>query len=436
MVLVIALSGGERDDAVHTRIEQLEQEIADLKAFQRRGQWVGHTQLDDRTRAIIADALADAHARSSWAMSPSGAGHDGDFYIQSADGTFVMNVKGQLVFRHVLNHKASADETTSGSEMRRLKLELSGSALSPRLTYKVKASASRSSGATRLDDAWLAWELDDQWSLRGGQFKMPFMREELDASTKAMAVDRSFVNEQANQGKSQGVQLTFERDTARAWIAFSDGHVVIPNGANNDNRNTAFNADGVEYAATARFETLVGDDVSFKQFNDRTSWSDDPAGARLGAAVHVQDSEYGTAADEMSVVQWTVDTAIEFGGASIIGAVVGSHIAMDATPASDFDQIGVVIEGGVHLVPDEWELFGRWETYDFDGAAGAGFSNDVTLVSVGFTRFVHKDRLKFQSDIVWALDPIENGITGIGLLSDAMRDDGQIAWRSQVVAKF
>ena len=77
----------------------------------------------------------------------------------------------------------------------------------------------------------------------------------------------------------------------------------------------------------------------------------------LGAAVHYQDGEYGTADDELEVLQWTIDVSAEFGGANIFAYVVGRHL--DSTTIG-LDQNAFVVQGGYFLA-DDWEIFSRYE---------------------------------------------------------------------------
>src|SRR5439155_5453186 len=58
----------------------------------------------DETRAIVAEMLADAQTRTSL-LAAGGAGHDGQFYLASPDGSFRLNVGGQIQFRYILDFR-------------------------------------------------------------------------------------------------------------------------------------------------------------------------------------------------------------------------------------------------------------------------------------------------------------------------------------------
>ena len=58
------------------------------------------------------------------------------------------------------------------------------------------------------------------WKLRFGQFKAPFMREELVSSSRQQTAERSLVNEEFNQDRSQGVELSLEQDQMRFMVMY------------------------------------------------------------------------------------------------------------------------------------------------------------------------------------------------------------------------
>ncbi len=147
------------------------------------------------------------------------------------------------------------NDITLGFVTRRTKLKLDGNVISDRLAYKVTGAFSRRGGAFGLEDALMAYELNSSWSVRAGQFKAPFLREELVSSSAQLLAERSVVNETFNQDFSQGVEIAFESDRVRAAAMISDGFA---------SRNTPYTLAGeADFALTARAEVLLlegGDD--------------------------------------------------------------------------------------------------------------------------------------------------------------------------------
>ena len=159
----------------------------------------------------------------------------------------------------------------------------------------------------------------------------------------------------------------------------------------------------------------------------------------VGAAVHYQKAERGTIISPITdadVIEWTVDASAEFGGAHLEAALVGMSSDTTTAGAPNYDQWGFELTGGAFIVPDEVELFGRWEHYDFDGALAAGFDNQINLYTAGVNWFFDGHDRKWSTDVVYADAAIPAGSSGIGLESDAAGQDGQFVIRSQFQFKF
>ena len=124
---------------------------------------------NDEVRSIVAEMLADAETRSSMLQSAS-AGHDGAFFLASPDGNFRLNVKGFMQFRYHLNF--TSDDNTVGDDFQpgfsnpRTLLFFTGHIFDSALTYQIRMNFSRATGAAFLDDAFIAYKYDENWSDR------------------------------------------------------------------------------------------------------------------------------------------------------------------------------------------------------------------------------------------------------------------------------
>lgn len=413
-----------------SRIAALESQIAQLKTDTGSNWLTG--QRAEEIRALVEDVIADSETRTSLLQNGGTAGWDNGFYLSNGDGSFSLRIGGQSQFRWLYNNKDSADEETSGFELRRVKLWFKGNVINKELTYKIVGAFERDGGLFQLEDAYMTKHLDNGYAVSWGQFKAPFLREELVSSQRQLAVERSYVNEWFSGGRTQGVSLSYTPDDqdVHFWVAYSDGATLSPFLANGggDNDNTAFAADGNEFAFTARVEgRLAG---SWSQFDDFTSWSDDEEfGLLVGGAIHWQDGEYGVVADEVETVAWTGDISAEFAGANLFGSLTGLSTDANMSTTADYDQFGIVVQGGFFVTPDEWEIFGRWEFLDLDGAVA---SDEVTIVTFGFNKYYStRHGAKWTTDLVWALDPIPAGSSGLGLAADGVDEEDQITLRTQ-----
>lgn len=421
-------NGKDNDQDLRARVARMEAELSRLKA-EDGDQWLTEQRAAE-IRSIVQDVLADADTRASLLQGGTTAGHDGHFFLASADGNFRLNVGGQIQIRYVRNFRdggsgggGGVDEHRSGFEVRRAKLTFSGNVIDPTWTYRIQGNFrfDTGDGDFDLEDAYVEKEFDNGLKVRGGQFKLPFLREELVSSKYQLAADRSFVNELYNQDRASGIQVSYEAEKWRAAGAYSNGFATS---------NTPALTEDTEIALTARVEVLlVGD--SWEQFNDFTSWQDDEFGLLVGGAIHYEKQEYGTpSGPEVERFTWTIDGSAEFGGANVYAAVVGNHLDDDAF--FDADQFGVVIQGGYFFVPDELEVFVRYEWSDLDIAP----LEDISILTIGVNRYFSGHNAKWTTDVGFSLEPIEISEPQIGFLTDAPGEDGQVVIRTQFQLLF
>ena len=421
-----ALAGGQTDQDLQARIAEMEQRMQQLEAQNQRleAQANGEAWLTEaraaEIRSIVQDVIADADTRASLLQGGGSAGHDGHFFLGSADGNFHLELAGQVQVRWVFNHQedddaAGIDSTRHGFEIRRNKINFSGHVFDPTWQFDVTGAFERDGGAFVLEDAIITKELGDNFVLNIGQFKPHFMWEENTSSKRQLAVDRSLVNEEYNQDRAQGVELGYEGEMFRIYAMYSDGF-------NSD--NTAALAYDTEWGAiTARADVLFAG--SWSQMRDFTSWRGEDFGARVGAAVHYEVQEYGTTAGpEEDLFTWTIDGQLEFGGANIFAAFVGRHLE-----EADLDQFGFVVQGGIFLTDND-EIFGRFEWSDFD----VDSVEDLFVVTVGWNHYFHKHNLKWTTDIGVGFDEVSSPFasSGAGWRADAPGEDTQIVFRTQL----
>jgi len=409
----------------------------------------GQEQGTDEVRAIVAEMLADAQNRSSLLAGGSG-GHDGNFYLADDAGNFRLNVSGQIQFRYVIGFRDednANDDFTTGFQTRRTKLEFSGHVMNPNWTYKVVGAFDRDGGSFNLEDSYVGYNFGNGWRVKMGQFKAPFLREELVSSKYQLAAERSVVNELFNQDYSQGVELRYEAADWRFMAAFTDGFGTD----NSDYPNGAGEAD---YAVTGRGEWKFAGD--WKDFEDFTSKAGQNFSGLLGAAIHwQQSSNTSNPADvDLDYLTYTADVSFEGDSWNAYGAFVGSHAeARAAGVDNDFDDFGIVAQGGYRFAANT-ELFARWDGVFLDEDRNAADDN-VNFLTVGLNQYYAGHAAKATVDFIYSFNeatsltgfnPSSSGLgvqgfenggypsTGLGLLGDM--EEGEIAVRFQFQLLF
>src|ERR1051326_1096948 len=131
-VLSLGTAGAWAADAPQDqRIEELQKKVAELEAKQASN--------SKDLAATIDSVLRDAEKRSQLlaTMGDMGAGYDNGFYIRAGDA-WVLRPGAFMQFRYVADYREDAvkasgstsNDTQDGFEIRRMKLELQGNAVS------------------------------------------------------------------------------------------------------------------------------------------------------------------------------------------------------------------------------------------------------------------------------------------------------------------
>ena len=433
------------------RVRQLEDRVAELEGLVEGlsaddKQWLTESRAAE-IKSLVHDVLADADTRASLLQGGPVAGWDKGFKLASPDGNFLLQMEGQIQVRFGWNHRDdSSDDDRWGFELRRTKVTFKGHVVDPSWKYviqgafnrdtrayltgvdvnfdgeDVSTSSSSITGPFELEDAYIEKDLGGGWYVRAGQYKLPFLREELVSSKRQQLVERSLVNNAFSVVRSQGVEVGYAADMFRVMGDYSDGARM---------QNSSFLTFDTEYAFTGRAEVLLAGD--WKQHDDFASWRGDEFGLLIGGAIHYQAGEFGTTATEIDTLSWTFDAQAEFGGFNLFGAIVGRHLDFNSPAAADLDQIGFIVQGGF-FVTEDIDLFGRFEWGD-DDIAG---NEELMILTVGFNKYFSKHQLKWTNDVGFAFDEVEStwATSGAGWQTDSNGADSQIVVRSQFQLLF
>lgn len=388
----------------------------------------------DADRAYGAELLADANSRTSLLADGGNAGWEkGKFFISDATGNNSIALGGTIQFRYMANVRqdvASPDEDfTHGFENNRTRLRVGGSIYEKALTYKIEGDFSRSTGMPVLLDAEGKYTWDNGVAVRWGQFKAPFMREELLSDNFLLAADRSVYHSAFSTLRTQGVELSWQGETFRIAGMVNDGSRAL---------NTAYTSTGeADFGLTGRAEWMWAGN-NWKRFDDFTSWKGEEGYAGMaGVAVHYQSGgETGGPTPDMDMVQVTGDTQIEGNGWNIHASA--AYRNLEAVGSPDLDAWGVLIQGGF-FVSDQWELFARYDgVFADNGGAGDDGFNTVTI---GTNYFVspRSHAAKFVFDATYFIDDVTGSSAmispsgSLGLLADGEGDQLSLRAHFQVL---
>jgi len=492
VALVVSSLGTVHAQQAPTDAELL-QEVRNLRAEVERlrgdqqGDWLNERRKEE-VKALVHEVLQDADTRASLQGEGMTAGHDGKhFFLNSADGTFSMEISGQIQVRYIYNTRdddtdfetfdpelgvdefgtGPIDENEAGFQIRRTKLNFSGHVGSPKFTYEVQLAAERSGGDIFAEDVVVGYKIADGLKVEVGRQKLPFLREELVSSKRQLAVERSSVGEFFTLNRSEGI-----------WVHWMPMEIVHVQAAISDGGNAAgsdFHTDRTEAPSiTARIDVALAGNLA--QGRDFTGWEGEPLSVIVGGAIHWEAGEVGDSDtfidfDTDALVRgtnnpdqfaWTVDASVEMFPFNVYGAFIGSHaqdvevIDFDTGELGeeDFDNYGALVQVGVHVIPNRLEPFFRFEWLDVDSQSSPDFEgsdddDEAILLTFGANYYLNKHNAKLTVDVVWALDPLtidsadgkgpfgaRAASSGLGLLPDNGDEEDQIAIRAQFQLLF
>ena len=509
-------------EAMRKQNKSLEGSVADLQV-QQNGKWLSEERAKE-VRNVVEDVLKDADSRTSLTHAVPTAGFgDRGFFIASPDGNFRLNLSGQLQIRYAANFLSSRDysilnanpgagvnrntaaapspnsynKNTYGFEIRRMKLDFFGHVIDPSWQYRLiliynqnqnaaavpggnNAAGNGGSSNAGMEEAMVIKDMGDGFKISVGQFKSPFLREEIVSSRRQLAVERSLVDQMFSTKFTTGVMGTWTGDHLMFEAMYNDGGSNANTGA-----TAAFNSESVgspqnlnngagftQWAITAHAGWLAYGHWS--DFNDLSSYPGEGEGLMFNAWLNMQRGGEGATSaiqgtnniplngnSDAEFLTWSVDASWHFGGANLFSYfVMNTAYDIPATTTNNISSInsyGAVVQGG-YFITNTIELFGRWEwlstqnkgvndignngatTHNVANVFNAGRTNAYTA---GFNWFIAGRQIKLTTDIGFTTAPLwfNNGIYGAGVAGTNYRIEpdgggGQIVVRSQLQLLF
>ena len=436
----------DRNSALENRNEVLAASLED-----QSGAWLNEARAGE-IRGLVQDVLLDSQSRTSLQDSGMSAGYKSGkgFFLANQDGSFSLRITGQIQTRWVLNHTKqsfanrdtdtnNSPQNTWGFQIRRAKVKFKGNVIDPTWKYQING-AFGSDGVFDFEEVMLSKVFENGITMTLGQFKTPWLREELVSSSRQLAVERSVVNEFFNQDRAVGLLVAWKNDDWSLAGSYNNGQRTLLSA---DERYTNFTDNPTKWAFSARAEyKLSGDWSDFKGFNGGI---DQEQAVMIGVAFmgqqyngQVQDGSIPGAPnstveyDNSTVWGVTADISAKFQNISLFAAgVFQSYDTKGAEAGQGFDLSeympwGVVVQGG-YSINDDWELFSRYEygNVPIEDLAVAGAPLDTSggvasILTVGANWFINS-KVKFTAD--WGM----NFAQDLNLFddpSDGWRDSG------------
>ncbi len=319
-----------------------------------------------------------------------------------------ISLSNRVQIRYTYQNPEDPEAPSRGSfRTRRAKTKFEGWIYNPALTFKLQMNWP---DQNPIEDAYVDYDVtggDKVFRIRGGQYKVPFGRQELTSSGKQQFVDRSIVSGEFAKGRDFGLQIHgIAANGQFSWAA----------GAFNGTGRTGKDADtdgesGDEFLVKENDNNKLQTNarVVYQPFGDiEYSESDFESKDRPLFAVgagYERNSRHGTT-DGNDILRKVVgvDTSFKFKGLSIFAEYfdrtneleVIDDVDGDGTlDDDDFGSDGLHAQIGYFIIPKKLEVALRYASIDPNDAVS---SDDLTERGIALNWFWNKHNLKLQAD--------------------------------------
>jgi phosphate-selective porin len=399
-------------------------DVAILDVLLERG-IIDQAQYDELLAMARARAAADANdidliegrlARLNAPDVQVEGGQPGKLAFKSPDGKWTAELRGFIQARFT-NTNAEADgQSGNNFSVPRARLIFSGISGAPNVKYKLEIDAStKTSLDTDVDttepseqqdaivkDAYVDYGVTDGGSVRFGQYKFPFGREELISDSSEDLVDKSLANRTFAPAREPGASWQ-----GKAADGVLEYELAASNGDGQNEPNSADSStlgvgDGLRYGARAVWYPLGEMKYDFPSFQTLDG------GSRLALGVAYMSNKdarllnsvvagtNGTDANTLDLeLQWMT------GPFSLLAELYDRDTTVPGS--ANGDDNGYTVQAGWFLVPRVWELVARLSMVDqTDIPAGwiSGTPSRQQEKTIGIDRYIDGHNGKWMFDFV------------------------------------
>lgn len=357
---------------------------------------------------VVVIALCWAAQAFAHQVAPTGENfvrYKDGFYLESADGKNSLHIQGRVQVRFTYNALKSAGDTNTFA-IQRGKFALDGNVLEKNLQYKFEmnlATRAANSGWATLEDYYFDWIANEYVGIRCGQFRVPFLIQELVSDGKQQFVDRSLATGIFDFLLDLGVAL--HGDLFNHHLGYSL-FAMNGDGANNLDSNQAM-------LTGVRFDVpLLG---APKYSETDVDYSEEKS-LGLGVAYVFNEATaaiQGNIPARTKASHLTGDLTYKYKGLSLTGAgmVTTTH------EGSRITNVGYYAQSGYFIVPKSFELALKESSIFFQT-----LPNQYEH-SLGINYFFRKHSIKLQTDYAF----LKNN-RGQGLDDSRIRTQMQVAF--------
>jgi len=333
------------------------------------------------TRKIILATLLLVVGLSMTAYAGGDMGYKKGFYIKTDDGKFLLNIGAVTQFRWSYYSPDLFDDT-SEFKIPLLRPMLFGHIWDPNLQFKF---VWETRDELELKDGYFDYVAYKFASIRGGQYYVPFNREQLTEPFDLQFVDYSIVNDYFTYDRDLGIEFHKQFAGDKFEYAFGIFNGNGPNTWENDNN---------KYMYAFRFGVYPNGYVKYVQSSledpDDLIWG---FGAALNYNTYTEwqnESPFDTEAFSA-----TGDITLRYRGLSFETAYIFRNIEPKDIDMANFDSTGFVVQAGYLFVPEKFEIALRFAVVDPNKDIEDWRNKEFTA---GWNYYFRMHYLKFQMD--------------------------------------
>jgi phosphate-selective porin len=275
-------------------------------------------------------------------------------------------------------------------KIRRAKTQFEGWLVWKELTYEIQIGWAGSDSGTAqgttfsgLEDAYLDWDISKRglFRVRGGQFKVPFGRQEYTSSERQQFADRSILSGEFTLSRDVGIQL---------WGATEKSRVAWALGAFNGNQRNKPANDNDKLQWNARLTFQPFGDVGYSEGDFESK--DGPLLAVEGELQH-NDQHGVTNANDFRDRTFGLNAVLKWRGLSVFA----EHFWRQRTPETGaaFDSNGYIAQAGFFLVGRRLEVATRYAAWDPSNAVAG---NVLSEWGAALNYYLRGHKLKATGD--------------------------------------
>ncbi len=419
-------SASERIEKLERVVEQLQQEIADLKKHRTPASAAPESKaVVEATPPPEKEPVYVTPAGSEYKLTLGGfiQANFEDGAVSAFEGRFGLNaLKDRFRLRRArinltgdfaeqFDFKIEGDFEQSDAAITAIK---SVTTTIDKKTGDIKSiKTTTTSNSTRTEfsatDIFVNWHAYPEANIKVGQWKAPFGLEQITPDTKLFTIERSLPTGALTPERQIGVQL-WGKPLTNLWPEEKDLVTYYAGIFNGNGRNFNTN-DNNNFMYVGRLELLpwqgklLGQESSLKLGGDIMNSRDD-AGTNISQALNLKVNADGSlsaftlpGADERTA--WSSDAWLNIGPFDLIGEylqedVDGRTVAGVAPGFADFNPTGWYVQGSYFLIPKKLQAVVKWEELSPDQVASDG----IHSITGGLNYYIHGDAIKLMANYV------------------------------------